>query len=107
MSLRRYSPSVRPSRLLVLSAAGAAAALACATSSASAATTTATTSTSTVAAANSHHGATRFYVPPPDPGAVTQIKDLLRAHDVKDAVGVARMVTTPQAVWFDGGTPAQ
>ena len=99
MSLRRYSPRVRPSRLLAFSAAAVAAALACATSSASAATTTAGTS--------AHHDTTRFYVPPPDPGAITQIKDLLRHGHLKDALGVARMVTTPQAVWFDGGTPAQ
>jgi endoglucanase len=99
MSLRRSSSPVRPSRLLALSAAAVAAALACAASPASAATTTAATST--------HHSKTRFYVPPPDPGAIKQIKNLLHAHDLRDAVGIARMVTTPQAVWFDGGTPAQ
>jgi endoglucanase len=48
---------------------------------------------------------TRFYVPPPDPGAVTQIKQLLASHDLKDAALVAKMVATPQAVWFTGGTP--
>jgi endoglucanase len=50
---------------------------------------------------------TRFYIPPPDPGAVRQIEDLVRAGDLRDAVGIARMVTTPQAVWFSGGTPAE
>ncbi|MGE5291470.1 MAG: glycoside hydrolase family 6 protein [Micromonosporaceae bacterium] len=48
---------------------------------------------------------TRFFVPPPDPGAVTQIKQLLSSGDVKDAALVAKMVATPQAVWFNGGTP--
>jgi len=50
---------------------------------------------------------TRFYVPPPDPGAVAQIKTLLRAGRVRDAALIARMVTTPQAVWLTGGTPKQ
>jgi len=49
----------------------------------------------------------RFYVPPPAPGAVQQIKSLVHNGDIKDAVGIARMVTTPQAVWFNGGSPAQ
>jgi endoglucanase len=49
----------------------------------------------------------RFYVPPPDPGAVQQIKTLARHGRIRDAIGIARMVTTPQAVWFNGGTPAE
>jgi endoglucanase len=49
----------------------------------------------------------RFYVPPPNAGAVTQIVDLAKAHRFKDAALVARMVTTAQAVWFTSGTPAE
>jgi endoglucanase len=50
---------------------------------------------------------TRFYVPEPDKGAVAQIVDLTRHHDLKDANLVAQMIGTPQAVWFNGGTPAE
>lgn len=54
-----------------------------------------------------HGGGVRLYVPPPDPGAITQIKGLLRSHKVADAFRVGTMVTTPQAVWLTKGTPAQ
>ena len=49
----------------------------------------------------------RFFVPAPDPGALTQIKQLLSSGDVKDAALIARMVATPQAVWFTKGTPQE
>jgi endoglucanase len=49
----------------------------------------------------------RFYTPPPPPGSVQQIVGLLKQHDFRDASLLAQMVATPQAVWFDGGTPAQ
>jgi endoglucanase len=49
----------------------------------------------------------RFFVPPPDQGAVQQVLDLLRHRDVKDAALVARMETVPRAVWFTSGTPTQ
>ncbi|WP_338018210.1 glycoside hydrolase family 6 protein [Streptomyces taklimakanensis] len=45
---------------------------------------------------------TRLYTPPANPDAYTQIGELVRAGRYRDAVGVARMVTTPQAVWFNG-----
>jgi endoglucanase len=67
-------------------------------------------SPSATAATSPSHGhgrEVRFYVPPPDPGAVAQIRDLVARGQIRDAVGIARMVTTPQAVWFTGGTPAQ
>src|SRR3954468_11503937 len=51
--------------------------------------------------------ATRFYVPPPDPDGVRQVVQLARGGDVRDALLVGRMITTPQAVWFTGGTSAQ
>ena len=50
---------------------------------------------------------TRFFVPPPDQGAIQQELQLLKGGDFSDAALLARMVATPQAVWFDGGTPAQ
>ncbi len=51
--------------------------------------------------------ATRFFVRPPDKGAITQGIQLLRSGDRKDAGLLARMEATPQAVWLTGGTPAQ
>lgn len=48
-----------------------------------------------------------YYVPPPDRGALTQIAALLHRHQRDDAARIAAMVTTPQAVWLTGGTPAQ
>jgi endoglucanase len=54
-----------------------------------------------------HRPATRLFVPPPAQGAVSQITQLLHSHDIRDAVLLARMVGTPQAVWFTSGTPAQ
>jgi endoglucanase len=48
---------------------------------------------------------THFYSPMPDKGSVTQIVDLLKHKDVKDAFLIGDMVTTPQAVWLNGGTP--
>ncbi|MDQ1495422.1 MAG: endoglucanase [Actinomycetota bacterium] len=49
----------------------------------------------------------RFYTPPPPPGSVQQAVSLLKAGDFKDAARLAEMITTPQAVWFTGGTPGQ
>ncbi|GAA2392336.1 hypothetical protein GCM10010420_16060 [Streptomyces glaucosporus] len=45
---------------------------------------------------------TRLYVPPANPDAHQQIRELVKAGKYRDAVGVARMIGTPQAVWFDG-----
>ena len=50
---------------------------------------------------------TRFFVPPPASGAVSQILQLVGSGDLRDAASVTKMVATPQAVWFTGGTPAQ
>jgi len=50
---------------------------------------------------------TRFFVPPPNSAALTQIGQLVRAGDFKDAALLTAMIATPQAVWFTGGTPAQ
>jgi endoglucanase len=49
-----------------------------------------------------------FYVPPPDKGAVNQIKDLVKqgkASDLHDAALLTAMVAQGHAVWFTGGTP--
>jgi endoglucanase len=64
--------------------------------------------TGSSASAAPHQLATtaRFYTPPPNAGAITQIKDLVKARDFKNAARVAQMISTPQAVWFTSGTPA-
>lgn len=64
------------------------------------------------AAAPAHHSApghsagapTALYTPPANPDSRTQILDLLRHGQFKDAAGVLALTLTPQAVWFDGGT---
>ena len=48
---------------------------------------------------------TRFFVPTPDRGALHQIADLVATGHFGDAELILREVTTPQAVWFTGGTP--
>ncbi|HEX2993334.1 MAG TPA: glycoside hydrolase family 6 protein, partial [Anaerolineales bacterium] len=50
---------------------------------------------------------TRFYIPPPNRGALLQIKSLLKSHNKADAKLIGEMVVTPQAVWFTAGTPAE
>jgi endoglucanase len=50
---------------------------------------------------------TRFFTPPPDAGAVQQVRELRREGERRDARLVARMVATPQAVWFTSGTPQE
>lgn len=50
---------------------------------------------------------TKFFIPPPDPGAVKQIAALLKARDIVNAAKLTAMVTTPQAVWLTGGSPAE
>jgi endoglucanase len=50
-----------------------------------------------------------FYVPPPDKGAVNQIKDLVKkgsASDLRNAALLTAMVSEGHAVWFTGGTPS-
>src|SRR5256886_3832221 len=50
---------------------------------------------------------TRFFVPQPNAGALQQIRQLVQQHDVAGAQALIRMIATPQAVWFTGGTPEQ
>ena len=49
----------------------------------------------------------RLFTPPPTPAAITQIEQLAKSGDWHDALLLAKMVTTPQAVWLTSGTPAQ
>jgi endoglucanase len=46
----------------------------------------------------------RFYTPEPDRGAIQQIADLATHGQIRLALGVAAMVTTPQAVWYTNGS---
>ncbi len=50
---------------------------------------------------------TRLYSRPPNPGAVEQVRELLRARRFADAARITALVATPQAVWFASGTPAE
>jgi endoglucanase len=49
--------------------------------------------------------ATQFYVAKSDHGATEQIARLTSSGDKADADLIRRMIETPQAVWFTGGTP--
>lgn len=48
---------------------------------------------------------TQFYVPPLSPGAVQQIAGLAKTHAFAEAGALTAMTSTPQAVWFVGGSP--
>jgi len=48
---------------------------------------------------------TRFFIPPPNPGAVQQIVDLAKGKKLLDAARITAMEATPHAVWFTDGTP--
>jgi endoglucanase len=52
-------------------------------------------------------GTDYFYVPAPDRGGVRQVADLIRRRKIADAARVAKMITTPQAVWFTDGSPSE
>jgi endoglucanase len=45
-----------------------------------------------------------LFVPPPNDGAIAQIKALKKAHKRKEAAAISTMIETPQAVWFTKGT---
>ena len=61
----------------------------------------------TAAGATAAARETKLFVPQPDPAAVDQFFDLLKARRAQDAFRIAAMATTPQAVWLTGGTPAE
>lgn len=46
-------------------------------------------------------------MPPPASAAIAQELSLLAHGKLTEAANLARMLTTPQAVWFTSGTPAQ
>ncbi|HLF43729.1 MAG TPA: glycoside hydrolase family 6 protein [Acidimicrobiia bacterium] len=48
-----------------------------------------------------------FYTPPPSPGSLAQIRDLRRHGQWHDASLISKMIKTPSAVWFNGGTPRE
>ncbi|MBT2503880.1 glycoside hydrolase family 6 protein [Curtobacterium sp. ISL-83] len=50
---------------------------------------------------------THFYTPPIAGGSGTQILQLAKKGDLKDAALIGKEVTTPSAVWFTSGTPRQ
>ncbi len=50
---------------------------------------------------------TRFFAPPPNPGAVKQALELARKRRFADAARVGVMATTPHAAWFEGGSPRE
>jgi len=49
----------------------------------------------------------RFFVPPPNPGAVQQIAELAKANASRDAAAITAMEAVPQTVWFSKGTPEE
>lgn len=49
----------------------------------------------------------RFFVPPPNPGAVQQIAGLVKANAAREAAAVTALVAVPQTVWFSKGTPEE
>jgi endoglucanase len=58
-------------------------------------------------ASPAHPVDTRLFTPQPSAGAITQIEQLVKAGDWHDALLIAQLVTTPQAVWLTSGTAAQ
>nr|WP_043245623.1 glycoside hydrolase family 6 protein [Streptomyces sp. SID8379] len=65
------------------------------------------TASDTGAATTAAQRGPRLYTPEPNPDALRQAVDLVRAGRYKDAAGIAAMVATPQAVWFGDQSPAQ
>ena len=49
----------------------------------------------------------RFFVPQPANGSIQQALSLLQQHQLKNALLIAAMEATPQAVWLTSGTPSQ
>jgi endoglucanase len=48
-----------------------------------------------------------LYVPPPQRGAVRQVIDLAVRGDWREAAQILEITQTPQAVWFEAGTPGE
>src|SRR5580693_5980546 len=49
----------------------------------------------------------RFFIPQPASGSIQQAIGLLEKFQLKNALLIAAMEATPQAVWLTGNTPAQ
>lgn len=70
---------------------------------------------STAASAHPFHPApgrsldpgTKFYTPAPVTGAAKQIQKLIAGGQFRDAKLLLQMVSTPQGVWLESGTPRQ
>ena len=54
-----------------------------------------------------HRDSDDLYTPPPSPGSLDQIKELRRGGQRLEAQLISRMVRTPSAVWFNGGSPKE
>ncbi len=50
---------------------------------------------------------TRFFTPKPVKGALKQVIQLMAHRHPRDAKLIAELLATPQAVWFNGGTPKE
>jgi len=50
---------------------------------------------------------TRFALRQPDAAAVTQLDQLLRAHQNRNAITLFNMLAQPQGVWLTGGEPTE
>ena len=48
-----------------------------------------------------------LYIPPPSSGSQQQVVSLVRHGKLLDAVRLTAMLTTPQAVWLERGTPQE
>jgi endoglucanase len=64
-------------------------------------------STASASEPNPLPAGTDFYTPAPTHDAVRQIAELTSQGDKADAALIRAEVSTPQAVWFTGGTPKQ
>jgi endoglucanase len=97
-----------PGRKPALAVAAAVVALGCAQTAAAQATGAQATAKTAATQAASHTlpPDARFYVEP-DSGAAKQALADLKAHDLHDAVTMAKLASWPEATWFTSGTPSQ
>jgi endoglucanase len=50
---------------------------------------------------------TELFAPPPNDGALAQVRDLWKARDYANALKLLTLATTPHAAWFANGTPEE
>ncbi|HEX2736290.1 MAG TPA: glycoside hydrolase family 6 protein [Polyangiaceae bacterium] len=65
------------------------------------------TLTPSLAAADALDPHTKFYTPDSKPAAYAQIQQLKRHHQRDDAELIQKLIDTPHAAWFTGGTPRE